>query len=111
MAGSTKKMKSMDKLDELFKLQKEFQEKYNYQPELSQIAAALTAEGGELWNESGGKWWKKAKLSKAKQVGELVDILHFFLLACLNLGITPSELFEAYVAKLGVNYKRQEGNY
>ena len=105
-----------DKLDELFRLQKEFQTKYGFFPTLDKWASALTAEGGELWTASTdgkgqGKWWKKQPDTREHQVEELVDILHFFLGACLCLDMTPEELFDAYTKKLGVNYKRQQEGY
>jgi len=100
-----------DKLDSLFILQKEFQDKCSYWPELKDVAAALQAEGGELWGESEGKWWKKHKPSREKQVFELADILHFFLIACLKLDVTPQELFDVYTKKLEVNYQRHKDGY
>lgn len=44
--------------------------------------------------------WQKARM-------EMVDVLHFFLIVCLGLGFTASELFAMYNAKLDENYKRQ----
>lgn len=106
----------LDKLEEIFKLQKEFQEKYGYFPALDKWASALMSEGGELWTASTdgkgqGKWWKKQADTREHQVEELVDILHFFLGACICLNVSPQELFDAYTKKLGVNYQRQREGY
>lgn len=101
----------MDKLEELFRLQMRFQQNFGFWPELYKIISAMMAESGELWGKSGGKWWKKHNSTKEEQVDELVDILHFFLMACLELKMTPQELFDAYVKKLDVNYKRQKEGY
>jgi dimeric dUTPase (all-alpha-NTP-PPase superfamily) len=101
-----------DKLDELFKMQREFQDEHGYWPDLHHVCAAGAAEFLELWAKSGGKWWKKHKVAlKEEQVEELVDVLHFFLLACLKLEITPLELFDAYKEKLNVNIERAKNNY
>ena len=109
MGYSGKTMK--DKLDELFRKQKEFQDVCNLHPELKDICAALMAEGGELWGKVGGKWWKKHKTSTEEQIEELVDILHFFLTACLALHVSPKELFDSYCKKLDINYKRHKEGY
>lgn len=103
--------KESDKLDEFFKLQKEFQDSYGYWPELYQVCSAGASEFLELWAKAGGKWWKKHESSKEDQKDELADILHFFLIACLKLEISPEELFDVYKAKLGINYKRQKNGY
>ena len=100
----------MDKLDELFSKQKNFQFHTGFNPELKDICSALMSEGGELWATC-GKWWKKRQSTREKQVEETVDILHFFLTLCLRLGITPQELYDAYCEKLKVNYQRQADGY
>ncbi len=100
-----------DKLNSLFKMQKEFQDRCGYWPDLKDVAAALQAEAGELWGESSGKWWKKHKPTREKQLGELADILHFFLIACLKIDVTPQELFDVYSKKLEINYQRHKDGY
>ena len=100
-----------DKLDSLFILQKEFQDKYGFWPELHDICSAGASEYLELWAKSSGKWWKKTQTSKKEQVEELVDILHFFLLSCLKLELSPQKLFDEYKKKLEINVKRQESGY
>lgn len=95
----------------MLKLQKEFQDKYGFYPELKDIASALTSEGIELWKASEGKWWSKKKYPHSYKVEELVDLLHFFLLYMIVEQITPEELFEAYCSKLKENYARQERGY
>lgn len=111
-----------DKLDELFKLQKGINDfiiktkGLSELPHLDKWATAIMHEGGELWSAStdgkgDGKWWKENPDTREHQIEELVDILHFFLGACLSLNLTPQELFDAYHNKLGVNYKRQKDGY
>lgn len=42
---------------------------------------------------------------------ELVDIFHFFMSACMCVGMGPKDLFNLYVKKNMVNIKRQENEY
>jgi dimeric dUTPase (all-alpha-NTP-PPase superfamily) len=97
-----------DKLEEMLKLQNEFQNKYNYHPQRHRIAAALMVEAGELWIGSKGKWWSKKRGTHKNRVEELVDIMHFFLLYMGADKITVYELYNAYCDKLKENYARQE---
>jgi len=105
----------MDKLKKMLELQKEFQAKYNYHPPLHMWCSGLSAEASELWAISGGKWWRKIDLEteemQKKRLEELADLLHFFLGYMNDANITVDQLFEAYKAKLKMNYERQENNY
>jgi NTP pyrophosphatase (non-canonical NTP hydrolase) len=101
----------MNHLEEMLKLQKDFQEKFNFHPTLHLIASAIMTEAGELWEASGGKWWSKKKHMDDKRREELIDILHFFLAYCVEIGISAEELFERYAQKLSINYKRQFNGY
>lgn len=116
-----------DKLELLFWMQTKFQNRFGYHPELKDVATALMDEGGELletalatlivkhsgklWKKSGGKWWSKKIYSKGNKLEELVDILHFYLVYCIALGVTPQELFDEYSKKLAENYRRQKVGY
>lgn len=42
---------------------------------------------------------------------ELGDAMHFFLEACLVLGLTPEDLFKAYFGAAAKNVSRQKGDY
>lgn len=104
--------KMMDKLDLLFQMQQKFQNKYGFKMVgLDKLASAIMAEGGELWKIGEGKWWSKKTYPRSEKVEELVDILHFFLIACLELGVTSQELLDEYSKKLAENYKRQIRGY
>lgn len=100
-----------DMLKELLRLQKEFQDKYHYDPASWCWATAMGAECMELWAKSGGKWWKKKQTPRKERIEELVDVLHFFLGYMLCEKITAEELFEEYKVKLAENYHRQEQGY
>lgn len=94
-------------------MQKNFQKRFNLDPPLKDIAQALANEAGELWKAGGGKWWSERKYSRAEKAVEIIDILHFFLAACLNIELTPDEIFKVYIKKLTENYQRQlkKGGY
>ena len=102
----------MDILESIFEIQRKFQEKYNFDIDVHDWCSAMAAECMELWAASGGKWWKKKTKSRKKQVVELIDILHFFVGLCLELDVTPHELFTEYISKMNINIARQEsGEY
>jgi len=101
----------MDYLEEMLKLQRDFQEKFSFHPPLHSVASAIMTEAGELWVVSEGKWWSKKKYTNDERMEELVDLLHFFLAYCVEIGISPKELYDRHVRKLSVNYKRQLEGY
>ena len=101
----------MNHLEEMLKLQKSFQEKFNFHPSLHLIASAIMTEAGELWEASEGKWWTKKKHTDEERLEELVDILHFFLTYCVEIDISAKELFDRYTRKMSENYKRQFEGY
>lgn len=76
-------------------------------------ALALIEEVMEVMNEINYKWWKNPKpmdddaMKRTKE--ELVDVLHFFVSMCLEMGMTAHELFAIYVEKNRENFARQAG--
>ncbi|KKM12869.1 hypothetical protein SY88_01405 [Clostridiales bacterium PH28_bin88] len=109
----------MDKLDEIFELQKKFDTELIKRRGLEGIdqttwiqkeILAMISELGELLDEVNFKWWKNPKPVNREAIkGELVDILHFFVSMCLKVGISPSELHTAYIEKNRENFRRQDG--
>lgn len=104
------KIASNDLLQQMLKMQKEFQEQTGFQPTIPQLASAIMAEGGELWGAT-GKWWKKKKKSKEEIAGETIDIFHFLLAVWLELDLDAEQIFKVYSQKLGINYQRQKDGY
>jgi len=103
---------NIDYLSIMLELQSDFQASYNMYPSLDKIASAIGAESiGELWKVSGGKWWSKKENTHIERLGEIVDILHFFLQYMIAEKISVKELYDAYRAKLKINYERQEHGY
>lgn len=110
----------MDKLDEIFSMQKALDEyiiktrnlteKYTKSEWIQKKCLALTDEVTELLNEINYKWWKNEKPVNEQAVKEeLTDILHFFVSMCIDAGMTGEELFKIYCDKNAENINRQQG--
>jgi len=121
-------------LTEIFKKQDAFQVTNGLDVPICDLASAIMCEGGELWDISGGKWWKKylegkdvrgrlhydepqdylwevEKRNKPKILDESIDLLHFLVATWLKLKVNPKDVFIAYSRKMDVNIKRQNDGY
>lgn len=109
----------MDKLEQIFELQKGFQDKLKRERGLENIpmeewlqkqTLAMVSELAELLEEVNFKWWKNPHaLNQAAIREELSDILHFFVSMCLEAGMTAQDLYDVYLGKNQENVLRQEG--
>lgn len=109
----------MDKLEEMFALQKAFNESIIKTRQLEHISQgewlqkhtlALMCETAEMLEETNYKWWKNQKPVDGPALKEeLVDMFHFFLSLCIVSGMDAQELFEIYLKKNKVNFDRQTG--
>ena len=109
----------MDKLDEIFALQKSFQDKLKRERGLEDIpmeqwlqkqTLAMVSELAELLEEVNFKWWKNPHaIDEGNIREELSDILHFFVSMCIEAGMTAEDLHRQYVGKNRENFRRQEG--
>ena len=109
----------MDKLDEIFRLQKLLNDDIIARRHLEGISdtewiqkqtLAMLSEMAELLNEVNFKWWKNEKPVNEHAVKEeLVDILHFFVSMCQRAHMTPDELYQIYLDKNKENFDRQLG--
>ena len=109
----------MDKLEQIFALQKQFQDKLKRERNLEDISMdqwlqkqtlAMVSELAELLEEVNFKWWKNPhELNRENIREELSDILHFFVSMCIEAGMTADDLFKQYVGKNRENFRRQEG--
>jgi hypothetical protein len=114
-------LEDIDMFDFVFELQNGFQQKYKERFKFTKFLSsiALLVESFELMlktpfkGDKSYKWWSKKPVpTREQRVEELVDVLHFFMLYMIKEKITPEELFKVYLAKLKVNYERQEsGTY
>lgn len=109
----------MDRLDEIFAMQKALNEDIITRRHLEGISdtewiqrqtLAMLSEMAELLNEVNFKWWKNPKpVDEYAVKEELVDILHFFVSMCLRAGMTPQEMYDIYMEKNKENFNRQLG--
>jgi dimeric dUTPase (all-alpha-NTP-PPase superfamily) len=109
----------MDRLEEMFALQKAFNESIIKTRHLAHISQgewmqkhtiALMCETAEMLEEVNYKWWKNERpVDQAALKEELVDMFHFFLSLCINAGMDAQELHAIYLRKNQVNFDRQTG--
>ncbi len=109
----------MDKLDEIFELQKLFDDRLAVERDLLHIkpdewiqkeTLAMISELAELLDEVNFKWWKNPKPINERAIKEeLVDILHFFISMCIKMGMDSNELHDMYLKKNKENFDRQKG--
>ena len=86
------------------------EEANKYIAEISAIrnSLALYAEVAEYVDEQPWKWWGRGTWEKNRDAAaeELVDILHFLMIAFDDLGCTPEEIYEMYCVKKDTNWER-----
>lgn len=112
----------MDKLDEMFAMQKALNKRIGvdretYSPEemttwVINYCRAMQQEIAELIDSVPWKWWAKyQKLDLQNARVEVVDIFHFLISIAQVLGMSASDIFDAYSKKNRVNFERQESGY
>ena len=93
----------MDKLEEIFTMQKSLNDyiiekrNLNFSKEewIQKGSLALIDEITELLNEVNYKWWKNPKEVDDNAVKEeIVDMLHFFVSICLYAGVSAKDLYD-----------------
>ncbi|MFZ5943648.1 MAG: dUTPase [Bacillota bacterium] len=108
----------MDRLEKIFLLQQQLDNKItekrniNFDTDtwIQKEILALISELAEVLEETNFKWWKQPKeIDKVNLKEEIIDVFHFFVSLCLKVGITPQDLYNAYVAKNEENNLRQDG--
>ncbi|NLG57547.1 MAG: dUTPase [Clostridiales bacterium] len=109
----------MDRLEEMYALQKAFNESViktrrlehiTKQEWLQKHTLALMCETAEMLEETNYKWWKNPQpVDQDALKEELVDMFHFFLSLCINADMDPGELHARYLKKNQVNFGRQTG--
>ena len=118
----------MDKLEQIFKKQKELQQKI-LNKEISELLEnqefinlnilACFSELNEILSETQWKnpykikyGWKKTQEFKIdKYKDELIDLLHFYVNLCISAGIEPNEIYSRYMKKNKINHSRKERGY
>ncbi len=111
-----------DKLDELFKIQKELQEAYGKnipfknekerQAYINENGLALYIELGEAIKKTPFKSWKKnQEFNKEKFKEEIIDCMHFLINLALSIDMTSNDFYEKYKEKNQVNRQRIKNGY
>ena len=73
---------------------------------------AMSQEIAELTDSVPWKWWAKyQKFDEQNARVEVVDLFHFLISLAQVLGMSADDVFDAYVKKNEVNFKRQESGY
>ena len=117
-----KKNASADKLDQIFRMQAALNRRIGVDtrrmtPREQQkwtlnYCRAMSQELAELTDSVPWKWWARyQKFDKQNARVEVVDLFHFLVSLAQTLGMTPDDVFDAYVKKRKVNLARQRSGY
>ncbi|RME95545.1 MAG: dUTPase [Verrucomicrobia bacterium] len=73
---------------------------------------AMSQEIAELTDSVPWKWWARyQKFDEQNARVEVVDLFHFLISLAQVLGMSADDVFQAYVKKNEVNFRRQETGY
>ena len=112
----------MDKLDKIFEMQDELNQRIGVNTEgLSEeektkwvlnYTRAMQQEMSELIDSVPWKWWAKyQEFDDQNAKVEIIDLFHFLISLAQVMGMTPEDVYQAYVNKNKVNHDRQESGY
>ena len=112
----------MDKLDEIFELQESLNQRIGVETKnlsdeekikwILNYTRAMQQELAELVDSVPWKWWAKYQEFDTQNAKvEIVDLFHFLTSLALVLGMTPDDVYSAYLKKNEVNLKRQDTGY
>ena len=112
----------MDKLDEIFEQQKALNDRIGVKTEGMSVenkaqwvlnyTRAMQQEIAELIDSVPWKWWAKyQEFDEQNAKVEVVDLFHFLISIAQVLGMSPDDVYQAYVKKNKVNHNRQERGY
>jgi len=115
-------MQSADQLRELFRMQKALNERIGVKTDAMteeektkwtlNYCRAMSQELAELTDSVPWKWWAKyQKFDEQNARVEVVDLFHFLISLAQVMGMSADDVFQAYVKKNEVNFKRQETGY
>ena len=112
----------MDKFDEIFEQQKALNNRIGVITEemsaedkaqwVLNYTRAMQQEIAELIDSVPWKWWAKyQEFDEQNAKVEVVDLFHFLISIAQVLGMSPEDVYQAYVKKNKVNHNRQESGY
>jgi dimeric dUTPase (all-alpha-NTP-PPase superfamily) len=113
---------SPDKLAELFRMQESLNSRIGVHTRamseedqtkwILNYTRAMGQEMAELTDSVPWKWWAKYQKFDAQNARvEVVDLFHFLISLAQVLGMSSDDVFNAYVKKNEVNFKRQDEGY
>ena len=112
----------MDKLDTIFEMQDTLNKRIGVVTEnrseeektkwVLNYTRAMQQEIAELIDSVPWKWWAKyQEFDEQNAKVEIVDLFHFLISLAQVMGMTPEDVYNAYVKKNQVNHDRQESGY
>lgn len=112
----------MDKLDQIFSMQEELNERIGVMTQdmdedlktkwVLNYSRAMQQEIAELIDSVPWKWWAKyQKFDEQNARVEVVDLFHFLISIAQVLGMSADDIRNAYVKKNKVNHERQDSGY
>ena len=112
----------MDKLDEIFAQQDALNKRIGVNTDnmsdeekaqwVLNYTRAMQQEIAELIDSVPWKGWAKyQEFDEQNAKVEVVDLFHFLISIAQVLGMTPEDVYEAYVKKNKVNHNRQDSGY
>jgi dimeric dUTPase (all-alpha-NTP-PPase superfamily) len=115
-------MEKPDQLRELFRMQRALNQRIGVNTDtlseeekaqwILNYCRALSQEIAELTDSVPWKWWAKYQKFDAQNARvEVVDLFHFLISLAQVLGMSADDVFNAYLKKNEVNFKRQETGY
>lgn len=112
----------MDKLQEIFDMQDALNKRIGVNTDgmsdedkakwVLNYTRAMQQEMSELIDSVPWKWWAKyQEFDEQNAKVEVIDLFHFLISLAQVLGMTPDDVYEAYVKKNKVNHNRQDSGY
>ena len=115
-------LERMDKVEEVVKLQDQLNKRIGVDTDqmseeeqakwVLNYTRAMQQEIAVLIDSVPWKWWAKyQEFDEQNAKVEVVDLFHFLISIAQVLGMTPEDVYEAYVKKNKVNHNRQDSGY
>ena len=119
---STFTNRGMDKFDEIFSMHDTLNKRIGVNTDgmsdedkakwVLNYTRAMQQEMSELIDSVPWKWWAKyQEFDEQNAKVEVVDLFHFLISLAQVLGMTPEDVYEAYLKKNKVNHERQDSGY
>jgi dimeric dUTPase (all-alpha-NTP-PPase superfamily) len=112
----------MDKLEHIFEMQARLNTRIGVPLEglddtakaqwVLNYTRAMQQEIAELIDSVPWKWWAKyQKFDEQNARVEVVDLFHFLISIAQVLGMSPEDVYQAYLKKNQINHLRQDSGY